>query len=144
MTLTRRKTIGILGGGVIVAAGGASAFAVTRVPHKALAPWAQAGRYEDPRMQALSYAILAPNPHNRQPWLVDLSVPDQVTLYVDTDRLLPHTDPFSRQIVVGLGCFLEVLVLAAAQMGYAVTLDVFPEGSNAEQLSMSDPSNHSL
>ena len=56
----------------------------------------------EPRMQALSYAILAPNPHNRQPWLVDLQVDGQVTLYVDQTRLLPHTDPFSRQIVAGL------------------------------------------
>ncbi len=134
MTVSRRKTLAILGGGVIAAAGGAAALAVTRSPQTALAPWAQAGGYSDPRMNALSHAILAPNPHNRQPWKVDLSTPDRAVLFVDTDRLLPHTDPFSRQIVVGLGCFLEVMSLAAAAQGQHVTLDLFPEGENADKL----------
>lgn len=65
---SRRKFLTILGGGVVLAAGGAAAFMTTRTPTKAIAPWSAAGGYEDPRMQALSYAILAPNPHNRQPW----------------------------------------------------------------------------
>ena len=101
MSLDRRKTLAVLGGGAILAASGVG-YRLTRTPDAALAPWAAAGTYGEPRMRALSYAILAPNPHNRQPWIVDLGTPDQVTLYVDTDRLLPHTDPFSRQIVVGL------------------------------------------
>ena len=71
MALTRRKTLALIGGGSILAAGGAGAYAVTRTPQTALLPWEQAGQYDDPRMRALSYAILAPNPHNRQPWLVD-------------------------------------------------------------------------
>lgn len=132
MQLTRRKTLAILGGGAILAATAASAYAITRTPGVALAPWDKAGNYDDPRMRALSYAILAPNPHNRQPWMVDLSVPDQVTLFVDTDRLLPHTDPFNRQIVIGLGCFLEVMRLAALEDGLAVTFDLFPEGESAD------------
>ena len=129
MPLTRRKTLTILGGGFVLAATG-SGYAVTRTPRSATAPWAAAGSYEEPRMRALSHAILAPNPHNRQPWIVDLSTPDQVTIYVDTDRLLPHTDPFSRQIVIGLGCFLEVMRLAAAQDGFALHFDLFPDGSD--------------
>ena len=123
MTLTRRKTLALIGGGSIIAAGGAAAYAVTRTPQRALHPWALAGQYTEPRMRALSYAILAPNPHNRQPWQVDLRTEGEVTLRVDTDRLLPHTDPFSRQIVVGLGCFLELMILAAQQDGFGVALD---------------------
>lgn len=134
MTLTRRKTLALLGGGMICAAGGAGAYAVTRTPQTALRPWQMAGQYSEPRMRALSYAVLAPNPHNRQPWLVDLRTPGEVTLLVDTDRLLPHTDPFSRQIVVGLGCFLELMVLAAAQDGYRVDLDLFPDGEDPTAL----------
>lgn len=80
-------------------------------------------------MKALSYAILAPNPHNRQPWLVDLSNEGKIILYVDTNRLLPHTDPFNRQITIGLGCFLEILRMAAAEDGFRVTMAAFPEGS---------------
>ncbi|MEX0351464.1 MAG: twin-arginine translocation pathway signal protein [Paracoccaceae bacterium] len=129
MTLSRRKTLALLGGGTILAAGGATAgFVTTRTPQEALRPWSLAGQYSDPRKHALSYAILAPNPHNRQPWLVDLGTDSEVTLYVDTDRLLPHTDPFSRQIIVGLGCFLELLTIAAAQDGFAVEYDLFPDG----------------
>ena len=133
MSLTRRKTLAVLGGGFILAAGGAG-HRLTRTPDAALAPWAAAGGYADPRMQALSYAILAPNPHNRQPWIVDLDAPDQVTLYVDTDRLLPHTDPFSRQIVIGLGCFLELMRLSAAEVGYDVRFDLFPDGEDGLSL----------
>lgn len=133
MTLTRRKTLAILGGGSILAAS-SMAYAVTRPQQTALLPWASVGQYADPRQNALSYAILAPNPHNRQPWIVDLSVPDQVTLYVDTDRLLPHTDPFNRQIVIGLGCFLEVMTLAAGQQGDGVDIDLFPDGDDPTRL----------
>lgn len=134
MTLSRRKALALLGGGAILAATGGAGYAVTRKPTDALAPWAAAGTYAEPRKRALSWAILAPNPHNRQPWLVDLSTPDEVHLYVDIDRLLPHTDPFSRQIVIGLGCFLEVLRMAAAEEGYAVTFDLFPDGMDPHRL----------
>ena len=134
MTLSRRKTLALIGGGVIAAATGAFGYTITRPLDRALAPWAAAGRYADPRMRALSWAILAPNPHNRQPWLIDLSEPDTAILHVDTNRLLPHTDPFSRQIVIGLGCFLEVMRLAALEEGYAVDTEVFPEGESATEL----------
>lgn len=134
MTLSRRKTLALLGGGIVLAAAGGAAFAITRQPHAAIAPWSQAGSYDDPRLRALSHAILAPNPHNRQPWVADISVADQVTLYADPDRLLPHTDPFSRQIVIGLGCFLELMQMAAAEDGFAVTFDLFPDGSDPKVL----------
>lgn len=125
---SRRKFLTILGGGVILAAGGAGAFVATRTPHKALAPWSAAGGYDDPRMHALSYAILAPNPHNRQPWVVDLAVADQVTIYRDKTRNLPATDPHDRQLTIGMGCFLEQLAIAASATGHTVDYDLFPEG----------------
>ena len=55
-------------------------------------------------------------------------------LFCDTDRLLPETDPFGRQIVIGLGCFLELLKIAAEVDGYAVEVDGFPEGTSEERL----------
>lgn len=134
MTLTRRKAIALLGGGTILAASGATAFAVTRTPRTALLPWETAGSYEDIRRRALSFALLAPNPHNRQPWVVDLARDDEVVLYADTDRLLPETDPFNRQITIGLGCFLEVMRMAAAQEAYRVDLELFPDGEDAVAL----------
>ncbi|MEM6729278.1 MAG: twin-arginine translocation pathway signal protein, partial [Pseudomonadota bacterium] len=134
MALTRRKTLALLGGGAIVAAGGGLAAEITRSPRTASAPWGQAGAYVDPRMRALSWAILAPNPHNQQPWLVDLGEPGVATLYVNQDKLLPHTDPFSRQITIGLGCFLEVLRMAALEEGMVTSANLFPEGEDAAKL----------
>jgi hypothetical protein len=134
MKLTRRRAIGLVGGGTIFAASGAVGYAVTRTPKTALGPWAVAGDYEEIRRKALSFALLAPNPHNRQPWIVDLVGEDEVVLYADKGRLLPMTDPFSRQITIGLGCFLEVMRLAAAEAGYRVDLDLFPDGEDERAL----------
>lgn len=133
MNITRRKTLALMGGGVITAAA-ATGFAVTRRPNQAIAPWDLAGTYADPRKKALSFALLAPNPHNRQPWMVDLSAEGEVTLHADLDKLLPETDPLNRQITVGLGCFLEVMRMAAAQDGYRIDLTLFPEGQNDSRL----------
>ena len=126
----RRSFLKILGGGFIVAAGGAGAFLGTRTPTKALAPWNSAGDYSEPRMRSLSYAILAPNPHNRQPWMVDLSIPNQITIWRDKSKNLPHTDPFDRQLTIGMGCFLEQLTIAASQTGDVVVFDLFPDGED--------------
>ncbi|MBL4891234.1 MAG: twin-arginine translocation pathway signal protein [Rhizobiaceae bacterium] len=135
MSMSRRKVLGIIGGGTIIAAtAGAGVFLTTRTPERALAPWGQAGGYEEPRRRALSYAILAPNPHNRQPWLVDLSEDDKIILHVDTRLMLPHTDPFNRQITIGLGCFLELLRMAAAEDGYRATIESFPAGFDKTRL----------
>ena len=129
---TRRKFMLILGGGVLVAAGGAGSWAMTRDPARARQPWEDARGLDaaaaDPRRYALSHAILAPNPHNRQPWIADLSVDNEITLYFDTDRRLPFTDPFDRQLTIGLGCFLELLTMAAAETGHRSETTLFPNG----------------
>jgi hypothetical protein len=133
--MRRRQFLLVAGGGVVLAAtGGAGAFLATRTPESALRPWRDAGTYEDPRLRALSYAILAPNPHNRQPWSVELLGENDLALYADTTRLLPHTDPLNRQITIGLGCFLELMSLAAAADGYATEVELFPEGSDPSRL----------
>ena len=125
---SRRNFLKILGGGTIAAAAGATAFAMTRTPTNALAPWDAAAGETDPIRRALAHALLAPNPHNRQPWLVDLSVDGQVTILRDESRDLPMTDPFNRQIFIGMGCFLETMVIAASQTGHTVDLDILPDG----------------
>ncbi len=132
--MNKRDFLRIMGGGVVVAA--TSGCDIIRpLPNKAIAPWSAAGTvYEDPRKNALSYAILCPNPHNRQPWQVDLSVANEVALYIDPEKQLPHTDPFSRQITIGLGCFLELMSLAAATQGWAVSVTPFPEGYDTSNL----------
>ena len=133
--MNRRNFLALLGGGVVVAAGSTLGVVASRFPDEAVEPWKSAGvQYKEPRLRALSFAILAPNPHNRQPWLVDLSKDNQITLTVDTNKLLPHTDPFSRQITIGLGCFLEVLRMALAEEGYRADMNIFPEGSDVAEL----------
>lgn len=134
MTLTRRKMMFLIGGGAVLAAGGAFGFAATRRPRTAYQPWEQAGQYDDQRMRALSWALLAPNPHNRQPWMADLQEPGIVTLYADPTRLLPHTDPNNRQITIGLGCFIELARMAAAEDGLRLDATRFPQGSSADGL----------
>ena len=133
--MNRRRFIKIAGaGGVIVAAGGVG-FVATRTPTAALQPWKDAGSlYSDPIRQALSYAILAPNPHNRQPWVVDIKSDTKAVLTCDPARLLPATDPLNRQIVIGLGCFLETFALAAQQQGYRADIELFPNGASARAL----------
>jgi hypothetical protein len=130
MQSSRRNFLTIIGGGVVIAATGAGSFLMTRTPEKALAPWDMAGNYQDVRKWALSYALLAPNPHNRQPWEVDLSVADQISIHRDKSKNLPHTDPFDRQLTIGMGCFLELLSLSATHANYSVAYKLFPEGED--------------
>ncbi|SNZ21068.1 Acg family FMN-binding oxidoreductase [Cohaesibacter gelatinilyticus] len=126
---SRRKMIGLIGGGVVLAAGvSIGGFLTTRRPNRALVPWEQAGSYNEPRKRALSYAVLAPNSHNRQPWIAELKGEDRLLLYRDKSLNLPETDPFDRQLTVSMGCFLELLRMAAAQDGFALKMDLFPEG----------------
>lgn len=104
-SINRRQTLRLLGGGLVIAATPACSL-IDPEPTAALSPWRSAGQgYEDLRLRALSWAILAPNPHNRQPWQIRLDGADGFTLFCDRTRLLPETDPFCRQIVIGLGCF---------------------------------------
>jgi hypothetical protein len=99
------------------------------------AGWRDPGAGEtDPRRFALAHAILAPNPHNTQPWQVDLIGENELALYCDLDRRLPFTDPLDRQITLGCGCFLENFRLAAAQKGLYAELNQFPEGEPAPRL----------
>jgi len=82
----------------------------------------------DIRLKVIAYAILCPNPHNKQPWLIKLTSQLNLELYVDQTRLLPETDPFARQIHIGQGCFLETLSIAASGLGYQADIEYFPQG----------------
>jgi len=100
-----------------------------QIPQEAVAAWDGPGpEATDIRRRALSYALLAPNPHNRQPWIADLREPGVITFLCDRTRLLPDTDPFGRQIMIGCGAFLELLRMALLDQGYVAEISYFPDG----------------
>lgn len=129
--MDRRKFIRVAGGGSVFAATATLTGCSPQMPGAAIAPWQGPGQEADARRWILGYAILAPHSHNLQSWLIDLSKPDQIVLHCDLDRLLPETDPFSRQIMMSHGTFLELLDIAARERGLRADITLFPEGEFA-------------
>lgn len=135
--MKRRLFIRLIGGGSVSAAvvigtttlSGCS----TAMPPEAIEAWqgpdASVKADADVRRWLLSYAILAPHSHNLQSWMADLRVPGEITLRCDLKRLLPQTDPLSRQIMMSHGTFLELLDMAARERGLKATIDLFPHGT---------------
>jgi hypothetical protein len=136
-TPARRRFMRLAGGGVVMAAAGSSSLlagCASGYPDAAVAAWQQpVDDQGDVRRFALAHALLAPNPHNRQPWIADLSRPGEITVSCDLQRLLPETDPYGRQILIGHGAFLELLVIAAAERGYRAEVLTFPDGEPSDQ-----------
>ena len=132
--VSRRMILGAgLGGLALVGAGGV--WRVTRLPQSAYTPWDIDGPPpEDIRLDAFRHAILAPNPHNRQPWIIRLIGEDEAEISCDLDRRLPATDPFDRQITIGFGTFLEIARIAASERGYAMEMALFPGGEAQPRL----------
>jgi hypothetical protein len=132
---TRRNIL--MTGGAAALVGGLATIGAANGPglSRARAPWRAAGEsFGDPRLDALAYAILAPNPHNRQPWQFDLVGDDRIDIYVDLDLRLPHTDPYDRQITIGFGCMMELLRQAAVENGYSAEITPFPDGQAEPRL----------
>jgi len=133
--MQRRNFIRLTGGGVIAAATLSTAGltgCAPGMPSEAIEAWrgpAPDLATRDVRRWLLSYAILAPHSHNLQSWMVDLSTPDEILLRCDLKRLLPQTDPLSRQIMMSHGTFLELLDLAAKERGLQADISLFPEGA---------------
>jgi hypothetical protein len=126
--MDRRAFVRLVGGGVVLAAGGSMTACSSGIPAEAIAAWQGPGNEPDLRRWLLSHAILAPHSHNLQSWLVDLRTPGEIVLRCDLERLLPATDPYSRQIMMSHGTFLELLDLAARERGQRAEIALFPEG----------------
>ena len=90
-------------------------------------PLAEGVTPEEVRLQLVDQARWAMSAHNMQPWEIGLDPADSQLLrvFLARDRLLPATDPFSRQILMSVGGFLALLEDAAAARGLAARIDLF-------------------
>jgi hypothetical protein len=102
----RRQFMGLVGGGIVLAAS-------ARV---------QAGIYPSKAVEA--WEPISGDAEIRR-WVLREG---EITLICDGQRLLPETDPFGRQILIGCGAFLELAVMAANERGYAIDISLFPKG----------------
>jgi hypothetical protein len=75
-------------------------------------------------LNVLSYASFAPSGHNTQPWTVQIVDRGHWLIGTSQERRLPAVDPANRETTLSVGAFLENLVIAAQQLGYAVDYQV--------------------
>jgi hypothetical protein len=135
MPISRRMLVAGAATSAFALVGGAGFWRVMRRPRSALLPWAPIFKAPaDVRLDAFQHAILAPNPHNRQPWLIRLDGNDEATISCDLAKRLPDTDPFDRQITIGFGTFLELARMTAAERGVRMEIEIFPEGEPRPRL----------
>ncbi len=130
-----RRGFAIGAGCAFALVGAGAAWKVTQMPQTGIAPWTlDATPPADVRLDAFRHAILAPNPHNRQPWLIELIGTNSAILRCDPAKRLPETDPFDRQITIGFGTFCELARIAAAERGVRIDIIPFPEGEPQPRL----------
>jgi len=131
--MNRRNFIRVAGGGMILAATAAGAGCSAQLPEGAVAAWQGPGDEPDLRRWAVAWALLAPHSHNLQSWVIGLDTPGEIVLRCDRARLLPETDPFSRQIMMSHGTFLELLDIAVRERGHRSEIALFPQGEFAAE-----------
>ena len=83
---------------------------------------------KEPVLKAINFGITAPNAHNTQPWKFKILNSNEFLLYVDEKRILPITDPLTRQICMSQGTFLETMMIGATGIGFRAEINLFPEG----------------
>ena len=83
--------------------------------------------FKEPILKAIAYGVSASNPHNTQAWKFKIIDEHNMLLFVDATRILPETDPTTRQIHIGCGCFLETASIGMKQEGFISQIDYFPE-----------------
>lgn len=85
--------------------------------------------FKEPIFKAIAYGVSASNPHNTQAWMFKIIDEYNMLLFVDVTRILPETDPTTRQIHIGCGCFLETASIGMTQEGFTSQIDYFPENN---------------
>jgi len=77
----------------------------------------------------LGYAILAPSPHNTQPWLFRLNAKD-VEIFADPRRALHVADPDGRELAIACGAAIFNLRVAAEHFGRHYQVKIAPDPGN--------------
>ena len=107
-------------------------------PH--LHPWAissgdyPAESYASDQLEfLLGYAILAPSPHNTQPWKFRINVND-AELFADRRRALRVVDPSDRELTLACAAALYNLRVATEYFGRGYTVDLLPRAEEPDLL----------
>lgn len=133
-SITRRAFLAGTGATLILTTGGtvwraeAGIFSTAEGPAYEIweRPWPQEPKASGPE-DLVAAAVMAANPHNSQPWLFKVGE-DRIQLFADRTRKLEAIDPDERELMIGLGCALENLVLAAEALGYQPDVQLLPKG----------------
>lgn len=75
----------------------------------------------------IAAGILAANPHNSQAWAI-VRTDDVIEVSSDPARMMPRNDASGREHFAGLGSAAEQMAIAAAALGRAPHVSVFPDG----------------
>ncbi len=127
----RRKFLYFVGAGAVALGGGlawraAGQGAFRRRSDDAYKPWSDwASAPGSDELALVNAAILAASPHNTQPWLFRVG-DGSIDLFADSARHLGAFDPYRREMLLGLGCALENLVVGATTLGFATQVQVLP------------------
>ena len=78
-------------------------------------------------------AILAASPRNTQPWIFAIN-DNVIDLHADMERSLGALDPFGREMMLGLGCAVENMVIGAEALGFTPILNLFPAGTTSNHI----------
>lgn len=80
----------------------------------------------------------SPSAHNTQPWSPRI-VDGAIEVAVVPGRTLPAGDPTFRDLLLGLGCWVESVAIAAAQDGSGVSVEPLPALSRLDAMPVSGP-----
>ncbi|MGV9672302.1 hypothetical protein ACWDPV_17180 [Gordonia sp. NPDC003504] len=72
--------------------------------------------------------VLAANPHNIQPWTFVVGT-DSIDLYADPTRAMPIMDSDGRERMVGFGCAIENMAIAARARGLVAEVTPLPDAN---------------
>ncbi|WP_243112646.1 MULTISPECIES: Acg family FMN-binding oxidoreductase [Acutalibacteraceae] len=107
------------------------------MPKKYMEPWARnyASQFSDPRVRLTADGLLAASNHNMQPWTIrlDKTNPMVFYLYADSARRTDQVDPYSRQLMISQGTFLEYVRVAGDKGGWHTDMELFPDGNYDEE-----------